>query len=598
MLIFASVFAIVPLGTVFAADNEVIDALSYDTDGDGLIDTALVRVDNPSKNTAAIYNTDGWAVEDVDFGNPFNNRTATINNVTFGSDPAAEILIFEIDFSFDAPSEDLPGGGAGISNYFVRYRQQNPIDVLIGTSYDTATNTELAEINEPLVRDEAAVPPRITNFNNEGVTFNVAGDQTMQLTFSETLTVAPTVDVALAGVAGVTSFATADCDAAAHLIYCFTYPVPNNSSGTATLHVTGAADADGNVMFPDDGRQFSFDTTVVQGFSSVSEPPFVVSASSDGATYNAAGVQNILVTFNESLQNLPVITVDGGEAVTICNDANAATFCFDYNVPAQTSTEKTISISGGMNLGGTIMAPDATHKFRVETVQNAGGGGGGGGGGFVVRPQAPEEEVTLLSEDEITPFDDIDNHWARPFIEELQQMGIVEGKLPGKFEPNSGMTRAEVTKVALLMFGYDIPEGPFNGKPFVDIDMNAWYAPYIVAGKEAGVIRGYGPDFRIFKPNQIVSRAEILQIFLEAAKLPTDGGKLSDLHFKDIIYAEAWYIDYIVYALKHQVIEGFADGTYRPDQFVTRGEMAKILVKTSELAPENVDNTYQVPAIQ
>jgi 5'-nucleotidase/2',3'-cyclic-nucleotide 2'-phosphodiesterase/3'-nucleotidase/5'-nucleotidase len=69
-----------------------------------------------------------------------------------------------------------------------------------------------------------------------------------------------------------------------------------------------------------------------------------------------------------------------------------------------------------------------------------------------------------------------------------------------------------------------------------------------------------------------------------AAGLRTDGA--SGQHFKDVSVANPFYA-YIETAYAHGIVSGYADGTFRPDRSVTRGEVARVALLSSGLAPVN-----------
>ena len=102
---------------------------------------------------------------------------------------------------------------------------------------------------------------------------------------------------------------------------------------------------------------------------------------------------------------------------------------------------------------------------------------------------------------------------------------------------------------------------------------NAWYASYIVAAKEAGIVKGY--EGNVFSPNGMVNRAEALKILLGAAGLDT-AESLAD--FPDVP-ADAWFATYVGYAQINTIVGGYPDGTFGPGNNITRAEVAKIAVK-------------------
>ncbi|MBD3360245.1 hypothetical protein GF366_00415 [Candidatus Peregrinibacteria bacterium] len=183
---------------------------------------------------------------------------------------------------------------------------------------------------------------------------------------------------------------------------------------------------------------------------------------------------------------------------------------------------------------------------------------------------AEEEEEEIAD-----PFEDIEGHWAEEFIDDLRLKGIVSGKETGIFSPDALITRAELTKIALEAFGFEIPES-VGEKPFSDVELTDWYAPYIQKAKETGAVDGY--EDGTFKPNQVINRVEALKILLEAAN--ADIGSSEEATFPDTA-ADAWYSEYINYGIATGVISGYSigeyEGMFRPAFTITRAEVAKIV---------------------
>ena len=100
-----------------------------------------------------------------------------------------------------------------------------------------------------------------------------------------------------------------------------------------------------------------------------------------------------------------------------------------------------------------------------------------------------------------TRFSDIQNHWARLFIEGLATQGIISGFPDGTFRPNQAMSRAEFA--ALLQKAFQKPtKRPYV--PFVDVPGKHWAAPASQKAFETGFISGY-PGNR-FRPDASIAR--------------------------------------------------------------------------------------------
>jgi len=191
-------------------------------------------------------------------------------------------------------------------------------------------------------------------------------------------------------------------------------------------------------------------------------------------------------------------------------------------------------------------------------------GGEGEGSGDVV----PDEDGIA------SPFTDIAGHEYETYIEDLRLKGVVNGKSEGFFAPDDLLNRAEITKMASLAFDYVVPAS-VDEKPFPDVETSQWYAVYLYVAKTAGIVAGY-PD-GTFQPANNVNRVESLKIVIESSKLDYSGAEVAS--FPDTI--EDWYSSYLNYAIKYDLADPYSvgadSGMFKPAQFATRGEAAKMI---------------------
>lgn len=107
---------------------------------------------------------------------------------------------------------------------------------------------------------------------------------------------------------------------------------------------------------------------------------------------------------------------------------------------------------------------------------------------------------------------------------------------------------------------------------FTDVDVSNPYHEGIGWAKQSGILQGY-PD-GTFQPERTVNRAEFLKIVLGAK-----GINVSDVSgssgFKDVD-ENGWYAPYVRYAKQQGIIQGYADGTFKPNQTVNFAEALKM----------------------
>ncbi len=116
-----------------------------------------------------------------------------------------------------------------------------------------------------------------------------------------------------------------------------------------------------------------------------------------------------------------------------------------------------------------------------------------------------------------TPFSDIQNHWARLFIQALAQRGIVTGFSNGTFRPDNSLTRAEFAVFITNTFGKVPKKRQYF--PFTDVPTNYWGAKAIQTAYETGFINGF-PD-NSFRPDNRITRLEILLSLVTGLEMAT-----------------------------------------------------------------------------
>jgi len=104
---------------------------------------------------------------------------------------------------------------------------------------------------------------------------------------------------------------------------------------------------------------------------------------------------------------------------------------------------------------------------------------------------------------------------------------------------------------------------------------NNWAAPSINKLVAAGAVKGF-PDGS-FKPDNTISRAEFITVLVKAFNLEVKGGKV----FGDT--NNHWAKDYISTAVANGIVTGYSDATFGTGDFITREQMAVMIVKAAKL---------------
>ncbi len=104
---------------------------------------------------------------------------------------------------------------------------------------------------------------------------------------------------------------------------------------------------------------------------------------------------------------------------------------------------------------------------------------------------------------------------------------------------------------------------------------NHWAAQYFAALLQKGIINGY-PD-KTLRPNAEITRAETTKMIISAAGF--DLSRDTYLSCKDRNIVPAWAVPYVRTAMDKEIIKGYEDNTFRPNNKLTRKEMAVIVMK-------------------
>lgn len=155
-------------------------------------------------------------------------------------------------------------------------------------------------------------------------------------------------------------------------------------------------------------------------------------------------------------------------------------------------------------------------------------------------------------------------------INYLSDEGIIYGYPDGSFGPEKGVSRASAVMMIGRALGLD---GTRRKTDFPDVDPESAASGYIQSAYEAGIISGY-PTGR-FEPDNGLTRAAVA-IFLSRAFEFED---TSDQTFSDMKPHMASY-PHVKKLIAANVIAGYADGRYGPEDVVTRGQFSAFMART------------------
>lgn len=106
-------------------------------------------------------------------------------------------------------------------------------------------------------------------------------------------------------------------------------------------------------------------------------------------------------------------------------------------------------------------------------------------------------------------FPDVNEEWFAPYVCYAKEQGWVQGFNDGNFYPANTVSKVEALKMILESYGVDVgSSATLKDVPFDGVYSSAWYAPYLEAAYEMGLLEEIDGDF---EPNEGRTRAEVAE---------------------------------------------------------------------------------------
>lgn len=174
---------------------------------------------------------------------------------------------------------------------------------------------------------------------------------------------------------------------------------------------------------------------------------------------------------------------------------------------------------------------------------------------------------------------------SKPTLNTGDHYAYVMGYPDGTVRPNGSITRAEVSAILFRLLSDKTRDEYFTTESsFTDVKAGAWYNNSIATLEKAGVIVDTAKG-GAFRPNEAITRAELAAMLAQFSDAkPVKGVKFSD------VSAEHWAYEAIAIAAKMGWIEGYPNGTFRPDATITRAEMMTLVNRALERVPSDEDH--------
>ena len=335
---------------------------------------------------------------------------------------------------------------------------------------------------------------------------------------------------------------------------------PEISSYTAGVAVS--SDNNTNTPGTDNTKTFTGTVTLKTGDT---KQPFTFSA--------GEGVDNVLepythyaVYISEDKGNLSKVTYDTTKYILdFATDENSEVLPKSISIHIWTGED----IAEGNEKEPVKVDKITFHNIYTYKKRSHSSGDSGNGG------SKKEEKPTVeIKDDDALGLNNTD-HFA-----------YIVGYGNGEVRPQNSITRAEVASIFFRLLEDDVRDANYTRQnKFTDVSNDAWYCSAVSTLSAMGIISGY-PD-ATFRPNASITRAEFAAI---ATRFDVNGDK-TPASFNDI--ADHWAKDEIAVAANNGWVNGYEDGSFRPQNKITRAETMSLVNRVLNRKPETAEDLLE-----
>lgn len=242
-------------------------------------------------------------------------------------------------------------------------------------------------------------------------------------------------------------------------------------------------------------------------------------------------------------------------------------------------------------MGGSKIAPETVrHGLTVAKPKDPVNGGYWFDGWYTDKTyRTPYNFATPLTQDTtiyakwfLIVLPGVTDKKATPKLNTSDHFAYVQGYPDGTVKPAGNITRAETAAILFRLMDDASRKTYYSTKSgFRDVASGSWYNTYVATLNNAGVITDSSNGY--FRPNEAITRAELAAML---AKFSETTGAAN--YFNDVS-AKYWAANAIAICAKLGWINGYPDGTFRPDKNVTRAELMAMINRATGRAPKSAD---------
>lgn len=161
--------------------------------------------------------------------------------------------------------------------------------------------------------------------------------------------------------------------------------------------------------------------------------------------------------------------------------------------------------------------------------------------------------------------------YVEPYLNQVVEWGVMRGDIDGNLNPDNPISRAEFVTMINRAYGFT----QMGTMPFTDVPEKAWYAEDVNIAYHTGYIQGTSST--TFSPSDSITREQATVILARILMMQAQVGENVD--FNDSRDMNDWSRGLIATAADYGLIDGYSDGSFRPQNPITRGEASILLVR-------------------
>ena len=175
--------------------------------------------------------------------------------------------------------------------------------------------------------------------------------------------------------------------------------------------------------------------------------------------------------------------------------------------------------------------------------------------------------------------DEDDEVFVPKWLNTEDHFAYIVGYEDGTIKPENNITRAEVATIFFRLLTDDARARFWSSEnDYTDVATDSWYNNAVSTLSNMGIINGY--EDGTFQPNASITRAE----FTAIATRFFDYTAEYDGAFNDVA-SGSWYADYVQAAVDMGLVDGYPDGGFHPNSYITRAEAVTIVNRVLNRVP-------------